>query len=92
MKNAGDMGLNAIFFQVRPSADAFYDSDYFPWSRFLTGKQGTAPSGGFDPLKYLIEIAHKRNIQVLSLIHISFVKHFVKVIRDARSLKHIAHQ
>lgn len=33
-------GINAIMFQVRPEADAFYKSSYEPWSRFLTGVQG----------------------------------------------------
>ena len=37
-------GINAIIFQVRPEADALYQSSYEPWSRFLTGVQGKAPS------------------------------------------------
>ena len=36
-------GINAIIFQVRPEADAFYKSDIEPWSRFYTGRQGLAP-------------------------------------------------
>lgn len=35
-------GINAIIFQVRPEADAFYKSDIEPWSRFYTGEQGVA--------------------------------------------------
>lgn len=31
-----DAGVNAILFQARPSADAFYESKYEPWSRYLT--------------------------------------------------------
>ena len=42
------MGMNAVFLQVRPSADAFYESDYYPWSRYLSGTQGLAPENGFD--------------------------------------------
>ena len=38
-------GINAIIFQVRPEADAFYKSDIEPWSRFFTGEQGVAPAG-----------------------------------------------
>jgi len=34
------LGLNAIIFQVRPACDAFYQSDIFPWSQWLTGVQG----------------------------------------------------
>ena len=29
-------GVNAVIFQVRPQADAFYESRLEPWSRFLT--------------------------------------------------------
>ena len=56
-------GINAIIFQVRPEADAFYKSDIEPWSRFLTGEQGVAPADGFDPMAFLIEECHKRNME-----------------------------
>ncbi len=52
--------LNTIFFQVRPSCDALYQSDLFPVSTVLS-KDGTLP---FDPLGYLVEAAHRRNIYV----------------------------
>ncbi len=48
--------LNTICFQVRPSADALYDSAIFPTSRYLSGVQGQEPDAGFDPLAYLCEI------------------------------------
>ncbi len=57
------IGINAVFFQVRPAADAFFQSDYEPWSEWLTGKQGKAPEPYYDPLKFMIKEAHKRNIQ-----------------------------
>ncbi|MFQ7856844.1 MAG: family 10 glycosylhydrolase [Flavonifractor plautii] len=38
-----DMGMNAVILQVRPSADALYPSELYPWSKYLTGTQGTAP-------------------------------------------------
>lgn len=56
-------GINAIVFQVRPEADAFYASKLEPWSRFLTGTQGQAPAGRFDPMAFLIEECHKRNME-----------------------------
>lgn len=62
-------GLNAIFLQVRPTADAFYKSNYFPWSKFLTGSQGKAPDGGFDPLNFWITEAHKRGIELHAWIN-----------------------
>ena len=44
-------GINAIIFQVRPECDALYESKLEPWSRYLTGVQGKAPSPYWDPLK-----------------------------------------
>lgn len=58
------MGLNAVFLQIRPSGDAFYQSSRFPWSSFLTGQQGLAPKESFDPLAYWIEGAHNRGLQL----------------------------
>lgn len=56
-------GFNAILFQVRPEGDAFYKSGIEPWSRFLTGKQGVAPSEDWDPMAYLISLCHQHNIE-----------------------------
>ena len=53
-------GINAIIFQVRPEADALYASQLEPWSRFLTGVQGEAPSPLWDPMQFMIEECHKR--------------------------------
>lgn len=56
-------GMNAVIVQVRPAADAFYPSQYEPWSQWLTGKQGKPPSPYYDPLKFMIEEAHKRGME-----------------------------
>lgn len=61
---AKENGYNAVIFQVRPSADSFFKSQYFPWSRFLTGEQGKAPANGFDPLAFFVEQAHNRGIEL----------------------------
>ena len=50
LNNVQNMGYNTIFLQVRPAGDAIYKSDVFPWSKYLTGTAGEAPSDGFDPL------------------------------------------
>jgi len=55
--------FNAVIVQIRPAADAFYSSPYEPWSRWLTGKQGLAPMPYYDPLKFMIDEAHKRCIE-----------------------------
>src|SRR5688572_22255004 len=38
-----ELGLNAVFLQVRPAADAIYPSALEPWSEFLTGTIGRDP-------------------------------------------------
>lgn len=54
-------GMNALFVQVRPSGDAFYQSNIVPWSEFLSGEQGISP--GYDPLKYMVVESHKRGME-----------------------------
>lgn len=56
--------MNVVVFQVRPTGDAFYSSAIEPWSKYLTGTQGKAPSPLWDPLEFAIQEAHRRNIQV----------------------------
>lgn len=56
-------GMNAVIVQVRPAADAFYPSPFEPWSQWLTGEQGKHPSPFYDPLKFMIEEAHKRGFE-----------------------------
>ena len=56
-------GFNAVIFQVRPEGDAFYQSHYEPWSRFLTGKQGKAPVPQWDPMDYMIKLCHDRQME-----------------------------
>jgi len=64
-----DCGLNTIYFQVRPSCDAFYSSEIFPWSVYLTGEYGVAPENNFDPLEYIIEKAHAKGISLHAWIN-----------------------
>ncbi len=56
-------GMNAVIVQVRPAADAFYPSQYEPWSQWLTGKQGQPPVPFYDPLEFMIREAHKRGME-----------------------------
>ncbi|MFD0869581.1 family 10 glycosylhydrolase [Paenibacillus residui] len=55
------LGMNAVVVQVKPTADAFYSSELAPWSHWITGVQGKDP--GYDPLAFMIEEAHKRNLE-----------------------------
>lgn len=56
-------GCNAVIFQVRPMADALYESSLEPWSGYLTGKRGKAPSPAWDPMEFALEEAHKRGME-----------------------------
>lgn len=69
LDNVKELGITAVFLQVRPTADALYKSDIFPWSRFLTGKNGLAPENNFDPLTFWCEEAHKRNLELHAWIN-----------------------
>ena len=65
---------NTIYFQVRPMADAFYNSSFEPWSKWLStginpvtglneaNLRGVDP--GWSPLGFLIEHAHARGMEV----------------------------
>jgi uncharacterized lipoprotein YddW (UPF0748 family) len=57
-----ELNFNLIFFQTRPMNDAFYESDYAPWSRYITGQEGVDP--GWDIFQFIIEEAHLRGIEV----------------------------
>ena len=56
-------GMNAIVVQIRPAGDAFYPSQYEPWSEYLNGKQGLPPTPYYDPLAFMIEETHKRGME-----------------------------
>ena len=43
LDTAVERRLNAVVFQVRPTADALWPSPYEPWSEWLTGTQGQDP-------------------------------------------------
>jgi len=59
--------MNACFFQVRGFSDAMYNSQYEPWSQYLTGARGGVPS--YDPLQFLIEYAHYKGIEVYAWLN-----------------------
>ncbi|MEV1331532.1 family 10 glycosylhydrolase [Micromonospora costi] len=58
---AQKLNHNAVVVQVRPTADAFWPSEVEPWSEYLTGVRGKNP--GWDPLAFLVEESHKRNLE-----------------------------
>ncbi|MSS64361.1 glycoside hydrolase family 10 protein [Velocimicrobium porci] len=59
--NCQKWNMNAVVVQVRAFSDAMYDSSYFPWSKYASGTLGKNP--GYDPLEYMVEAAHERNLE-----------------------------
>jgi len=64
LDHAVQLHLNAVFFQVRPVADAFYASPFEPWSEYITGIQGRIPQPFYDPLALAVAEAHKRGLEL----------------------------
>ncbi|RPD98173.1 hypothetical protein EGM88_06675 [Aureibaculum marinum] len=58
-----ELNFNAIIFQIRPAADAFYNSNYEPWSSYLTDSINSPPTPYYDPLAFAIEETHKRGME-----------------------------
>lgn len=56
------LGVNAVFFQVKPDGTALWASKILPWSDMLTGEIGKDP--GYDPLQFMLDEAHKRGMKV----------------------------
>jgi uncharacterized lipoprotein YddW (UPF0748 family) len=61
------IGLNLVVLQLRPAADALYESALEPWSAALTGVQGRAP--GYDPLAFWLAAAHERGLALHAWIN-----------------------
>ncbi|MFD8383725.1 glycoside hydrolase family 10 protein [Streptomyces sp. NPDC059679] len=62
LDTAVERRLNAVVFQVRPTADALWPSRYEPWAEYLTGVQGRDP--GWDPLGTAVREAHRRGLEL----------------------------
>ncbi|HIB7164648.1 TPA: family 10 glycosylhydrolase [Escherichia coli] len=56
------LGINTVFFQVKPDGTALWPSKILPWSDLMTGKIGENP--GYDPLQFMLDEAHKRGMKV----------------------------
>lgn len=56
------LGINTVFFQVKPDGTALWPSKILPWSDVMTGNIGQDP--GYDPLQFMLDEAHKRGMKV----------------------------
>jgi len=69
--NIAAAGFNAVFFQVRGTADAYYVSGIEPWAQRVSGGVlGQAPSPFWDPLAYFIERAHARGLKLHAYVNV----------------------
>lgn len=59
--NCAALGINTVYVHVRSHGDAYYNSDYFPRTKYL--------SGSYDPLPIMIEEAHKRSLSFQAWIN-----------------------
>ena len=80
LDRAVQMNLNVIVLQVRPACDAIYNSNFEPWSEYLTGQMGRPPQPYYDPLKFAVEEAHKRGLE----LHAWFNPYRARI-RDSKS-------
>jgi len=79
LDRAASLKMNAVIFQVRPACDALYQSGLEPWSEYLTGVQGRAPSPFYDPLAFAIAEAHKRGLELHAWFNPFRARHFQSV-------------
>lgn len=66
-KELANKGFNRVTVQVRPCADAFYKSNYFPISEYMFGYQGAKLI--YDPLEIMIDTAHKYDLSIEAWIN-----------------------
>ena len=96
ISQAVEWNMTAIFLQVRPAADALYASEIVPWSSVLTGKQGQAPDGGFDPLAYFVQQCHANGLELHAWLNPYRITRTAADTRDAAFAQlcadHPAHQ
>lgn len=79
-------GFNAIFVQIRTAADAFYAKSPEPWSTFLSGLQGQAPSPYYDPLAFMIHESHARGIEFHAWLNLNRASISTNSLLDANHL------
>jgi uncharacterized lipoprotein YddW (UPF0748 family) len=88
VQTAGRCGLNALILQVRPTADSVHRSSLEPWSAFVTGVQGKAPSPAYDPLEAWLEEAHDAGLDLHAWVNPFRARHPKSIGPDART--HVA--
>ncbi|MCI0396448.1 MAG: family 10 glycosylhydrolase [Chloroflexi bacterium] len=70
VQNAAGAGFNAIFFQVRGAADAYYQPGPEPWAARINGALGQPPDPLWDPLAYFVQRAHEHGLQLHAYLNV----------------------
>lgn len=66
-RDIAEKGFKHVFVQVRPSGDALYKSEFFPWSKYISWEQGVSP--GYDPLEIFLSVAHSHGLKLHAWIN-----------------------
>lgn len=77
--------FNVIIFEVKPLLDAFYLSNINPTSKFLVGEEGSMLN--WDPLKWMIDEAHERNIDFYAQLNPFLVSNLI--VSDAVTIEDV---
>ena len=67
MQNVASWGFNTVIVQMRPNADSFYPSEYYPPSSYVVG--GYANDFVYDPMPIVIEEAHNAGLEIHAWIN-----------------------
>lgn len=59
-KKIKELGCNTVYVHARSFGDAYYKSEYYPYSKDITGNMGETPD--FDPLEIMVEQAHGQGL------------------------------
>lgn len=71
MRDAGELGMSDVFWQVRGQADAYYRSSLEPWGEDLfRGSDPGRTDPGFDPLALAVQEAHARGMRIHAWINV----------------------
>lgn len=67
LKNAKANAFNTVILQIRPNADSFYPSEYYPPSKYVTGSY--ANGFKYDPIPFIIDTAHSIGLSIHAWIN-----------------------
>lgn len=60
-------GLNTVIVQIRPHGDSMYESQYYPWSKHVSGTMGQ--SVPYDPTAIMVQQAKQRSLEIHAWIN-----------------------